>query len=192
MHFLLGAMAWVLAIALKRALSPASQKITHNILAQSGLRGAISAMSELGIAAAIFVAPLSWSLSKIYMFGVGAAAAEFALLMQWRQHRRKAAKSWSEPLRFRAQFGVERLCASLVHIGTRGLSFLAVSDHNLVAAAIALGSFALVDGVAAFGKLRGWSWTVPRTAYTYYLFVAAIGAATVVIFQVTYFTGPRA
>lgn len=187
MHLLLGALAWILAIVLKRALYLAFRRFVITlVVAHAALRGVISAATELGLSAAFFAtASLRWSLDAVYTFGTGAAVAEFAILI-FRRHRLRKGRALGEPPLIQAQFWVERICASILHVGARCLVFLAVIRHTVAAGVIAFVSFVLVDGVAAFGKLHGWRWTAPHTAYSYYAFVTAVGVANIILFQLFY------
>jgi hypothetical protein len=63
---------------------------------------------------------------------------------------------------------LERAVALAGHVGSRGLVCIAVSGAMLWPAAFALVSFALTDGLAAYGSLRQWDFFAPRVCSRFY------------------------
>jgi hypothetical protein len=182
-----GAAAWIAAVGVKLAVARATGlALLPASPASAALQGFWSATSELGAAAMVF----QWWLSDLTVaetlgFGFGAASIEIVALhivgvvrgirnpsLERRQEWQAGA---ARSLVVRHIFAVERLAAALVHVGSRGLIYLAITEHRLAFAVLAVTLFAAVDGVAVFGKAAKWKWLDPRVAWRFYMFVFALG-----------------
>ncbi|MGH9363083.1 MAG: hypothetical protein ACRD2T_14325 [Thermoanaerobaculia bacterium] len=78
-------------------------------------------------------------------------------------------------------FVVERGLALIGHTGSRGLIWLGTTGAPWCAA-VALATFTLVDGVAAYGWLRKWDWLEIRTWRRSYGLCAAVGILELLLF----------
>lgn len=62
----------------------------------------------------------------------------------------------------------ERAYAMGGHTATRALVYLSVFRASALPVSIALVGFALVDGAARYGKMRGWDWTSDRVLIAFH------------------------
>lgn len=189
---LFGALTWALGQVVKgSAYAPSSRLLGDRLppAEWAAVRGILSALSELcpsGIYLAFFLqAP---SISNLIGFGVGASSAEvmFLLLMRRFAYRRRphaelrTGTMWPGVVQY--IFLAERFAALLLHVGSRCLVYISISQHNVWVGLWALVSFSLVDGVAAYGKLRGWNWVDPYVWRRFYGFVLAVSLSDVALF----------
>jgi len=75
---------------------------------------------------------------------------------------------------------VERLSASLLHIGSRMIVALSFHDYLWPLMTIALMSFTIVDGMAIFGIRHDWNWFNPVRCKCFYRIVLGVGVLTLV------------
>lgn len=178
-----GAAAWGLAVALKRAAVPSLRRIARlpaTSRRASALHGAWSALAELALAAGFFAAASPLAAVDVVAFGVGAAVAEIlyviggGVLAPEPGAERAWAAGAARSACVRWALFLERAATTALHVGTRGLVYLAVARPDAPAALLAFASFAAVDGVAAHGLARGWSWFEPRVCRRFYAFVALV------------------
>ena len=78
---------------------------------------------------------------------------------------------------------MERMLTSVSHLAARGLVWVGLQGWHLVPALLfALGTFALVDGIATYGHLAGWDWTDERRLRWFYAILALIACLEAVAF----------
>jgi hypothetical protein len=178
-----GAGAWAIAVALKRSAVGPLRRASGLRAGSRGaatVHGAYSALCELGIAAGCFAVAAPLAVVDVVAFGAGAGVAEilFVIGSGIGAADRRAERAWAAGAArsavVRWALFVERATTAALHVGTRGLVYLAVSEGDLAAAALAFASFAAVDGVAVYGVESGWSWFEPRVCRGFYLFVAVV------------------
>lgn len=132
--------------------------------ALAATQGVVSAVSELGAAAAFFVYVLPrltyWQLIG---FGVGAGAVEAIMLPFISNPFKGTALEEHADRVFRAAASVrsvqwlsvlERVWAMLLQVSARGLTYLSLAGHNPIPAIIALAGVATVDGSAYYWHLQ--------------------------------------
>ena len=198
--FVLGALTWAVSVVVKLVLSGALHIATTKRLSPKWyamVQGALSAVTELGAAALVFLYLLpEGSLSLVLAFGAGAGIVEALILFgvglfeKTKAQETVADKSTSAlPWYQEWTFVVERFGALLGHVGSRGLVWFAV--HSPLSAALpaifALISFSAVDGVATYGTLKKWNWLEPRIWKRFYSFATLVGALEVALFFGLYF-----
>src|ERR1019366_7285099 len=194
-----GAVMWGVSQAVKiPAHLMASRWLSRKLpkAAWAAIRGVVSAVSELAPSALCLVFFLPFlSLPSIVGFGVGASGAEILFVLAARFARRRKGRSKSRidigaahtgrsPY-VRYFFLVERTAALLLHIGSRCLVYTSLSQHTPWAGIWALISFSLVDGLAAYGKLRGWNWLDARISGGFFGFTFVVGASDLALFAAT-------
>lgn len=196
--FVLGALTWAVSVAVKLVLSGVVHVATTKRLSPkwyAAAQGALSAVTELGAAALVFLYLLpEGSLSLVLAFGAGAGVVEALILfgvgLLSKTKAATAEKSASAlPWYQEWTFAVERFGALLGHIGSRGLVWLAVhsSLYPALPAILALISFSTVDGVATYGTLKKWDWLEPRIWKRFYSFATLVGVLEVALFLGLYF-----
>ncbi len=184
--FLLGAATWALAVALKVL---ADVLVRRSMTAElrdwlaSLLSGFWSSLCELGLAAFAF---WFWSatFADALVVAVGAALAEFLVLLpapvvaNWykkAQSKAKEAAGWNA-------FFAERAVIFVNHLMSRGLVWLGIAGAGgLAAVGSALGLFALIETIQAYGQAKDWDWLNKRVLWTYLAVLAAVVAAEVVL-----------
>jgi hypothetical protein len=182
-YLALGAASWVLAVTIKLLVMriPGVPAVVASGSFGAAVWGLFSAGCELGLCALLLVFggyDVDLSMANILAVGVGVASAEilYVFAAAIREHLRgrdeEALKQWivgaRQSLWVRNMLFIERLSATLGHIGTRGLVLLAIDSATIWPAAIALMSFAVVDGIAIFGRGRNWNWCDPKIARAFY------------------------
>ena len=132
----------------------------------AGIQGVLSAVSELGAAAAFFVFVIpELSYWQLVGFGVGAGAVEAIMLPFISNPFKGSALGEHAHEVFRASNmdrGVqwlsvlERIWAMLLQVSTRGLVYFSVTSHNPIPACVGLAGFGVVDGLAYYWHLQKW------------------------------------
>jgi hypothetical protein len=195
---LIGAATWALAQPVKRLVYRLAARLLSQRLGPAewaAVRGFVSAGSELASSGVylLFFLP-SPTLPNLLGFGAGASSAEILFLLtpavvrrllhrggsRFQLHTEEAQRS----LCIRYLFLIERFAALLLHVGSRCLVSMSLSQHNLFAGLWAVVSFSLVDGLAAFGKLRAWNWFDPHICRRFYGIVLFAGASDLALFAV--------
>jgi hypothetical protein len=179
--FLLGAGSWALAVALKVLADVVVQRAIKAELRDwlaSILSGVWSSLCELGLAALAF---WFWSatFADALVVATGAALAEFLILLpapvvaNWNkkpQSKAKEAAGWNA-------FFAERAVIFANHLGSRGLVWLGVAGTGgLAAVGSALGLFALIEAMQAYGQAKEWDWLTKRVLWTYLTVLTAVVA----------------
>jgi len=170
--FLLGAATWALAVVLKVL---ADVLVRRSMTAElrdwlaSLLSGLWSSLCELGLAAFAF---WFWSatFADALVVATGAALAEFLILLpapvvaNWNkkpQTKAKETAGWNA-------FFAERAVIFANHLASRGLVWLGVAGADGFAAiGSALGLFALIETIQAYGQAKEWDWLNKRVLWTY-------------------------
>ena len=184
--FLLGAATWALAVVLKVL---ADVVVRRSMTAElrdwlaSLLSGVWSSLCELGLAALAF---WIWSatFADALVVAVGAALAEFLILLpapvvaNWNkkpQTKAKEAAGWNA-------FLAERAVIFANHLASRGLVWLAVAGAGgLAAAGSALGLFALIEAIQAYGQAKEWDWLNTRVLWTYLTVLTTVVAIEIAL-----------
>jgi hypothetical protein len=144
-------------------------------LARSTLSGVVSATTELA-AAALFLLKARLRLVDVFAFGVGIGAFEVVFLLGCGVA--SAAEPTPEPVPLLIQlcFPIERTVALLLHTASRLLVYIALRRHSLLAGAIALAAFSLIDGTADHGTTAGWDFASVRVQGPFLAFCAVVTA----------------
>lgn len=183
-----GALTWALAVGIKVLTERPFNKWAAACPASlhASLWGAWSALTELGLAAVamgLFLGP--GSPIQVIALGAGAGAVEvlFLLVLSLRSmpNERHDSPAADLPAHIEWSFVVERTGAFIGHIGSRGLVWLALHEHGW-AAPVAIAAFSLVDGVAIFGRLKGWDWADLSVWIRFYGLVIGIGLFELFLF----------
>jgi hypothetical protein len=186
-----GVVTWAAAVAAKA--------IIHHLVVDRTVRrgtdhrtaavilGVLSASAELGVAAAFFV--LVWhppTLAQLIGFGAGAGMAEAVMLpFIANPYTGSTLEAHSEEV-FTRSAGVpliqwlkvlERIWATLLQVSSRALVYFTIASANPAPAAIAIGAFACVDGMAYYGLLKKWRFDQGPTLLRVHAYVAAAAMA---------------
>lgn len=135
-------------------------------------QGALSAIVELGAAAAYFAFLPVQSLLDVVGFGVGAGSAEAAYVLLAGAFGQRPdpdeiaawARGAAVSLCVRYTVPIERLFALIGHLGARGLIYIALSAGGLLGlfwAGLSVLLFTAIDGVAVYGHRNQWNWHDP-------------------------------
>lgn len=190
--FLLGAVTWAVSVGIKIAFSGLLEFWilgTHGHVSKKFLallQGLLSAFTELGAVALVFIYILSeGGLFHVVAFGAGAGIIE-ALILLGMTLFSKEEKPADLPWYQQWTFVIERFSALLGHIGSRGLVWLGISGpfYPFILAII---GFTAVDGVATYGVYKKWDWLEPKTWKRFYGFVTLVGITEIVLFLGLFF-----
>jgi hypothetical protein len=183
-----GVLAWALGVAAKAIIhhvlvDRAVRRGTEHRVASIGL-GLLSATAELGVAATFFV--FVWhppTFAQLVGFGAGAGMAEAVIVPFMTNPFRGStleahatdvfAMAANDPL-FQWLKVLERIWATLLHVSSRGLVYLAIASANPVPAGIAVCGFAFVDGLAYYGLLENWRFDHRATLRRVHVCVGAV------------------
>ncbi len=202
--FIFGSGSWGFAGILKLlAYHGLIRKLHHDdssILRVSVLNGTASGIAELGVALVFFAFLKELTLQEVVAFGVGIGTIE-AVLVATPSHPLKGTGLESAAGQLEATISrlggfrrwiygyalpyAERLIAAGIHIGTRGLVYVAYRSASPLPFAIALATFVLADGIVGYrllhqGKLSNLK-VLNRT------YVALSGLALLVLASFLYF-----
>ena len=190
------ALVWAVSVGLKFPLSglweaTVGKRLSHSI--RAAVLGFLSAGCELGTAAVAFEWLLppgtAWHAAA---FGTGVGQLEMVALLvvaAWQATKARdtqadsagAPPSGDVPWHVRWTFIVERASSLLGHVGSRGLVWLSLHGEPWTFI-VAMVTFALVDGVAAYGSMRHWDWLSVSIWKRFYGFIMAIGLVEVALF----------
>lgn len=198
----LGAMAYAAgAVGLKLPLYHLLVvKVLHKKLSNAALgifQGIVSAISELGAALAFyfFVVP-DLTFAKLVGFGIAAGSVEAVILpfmnnplegTPLEEHSEETNKSAAENMTIQWLGVVERILASVIHVGARGLTYVSYATGNIVPMIIGLAGFASVDGRAYFAHLEKWRFDTIEVLVKFYRFLGAVACSLVVLFVILYY-----
>jgi hypothetical protein len=187
-YVLFGAASWAVAVLAKIGIAKHSaiRRPSVGSEVRAFVWGLLSGLIELTSTAAVIWAFLETiSANDVVALGIGVSSAEIIYILVVAMNSRdrmkndQALEKWSagakRSLCVRYMLFIERLSAFLVHVGTRGLIYLALIHHHLWPAAVALLSFAVVDGMAVYGKFKCWYLYYPMVANPFYAFATLIG-----------------
>ena len=145
----------------ERVLHP---RLSNTALA--GTQGVLSAVSELGAAAAFFVLVIpELSYWQLVGFGVGAGAVEAIMLPfisnpfrggTLGEHADEVFRASAENQSVQWLSVLERIWAMLLQVSARGLVYFSVASHNPIPACVGLAGFSVVDGSAYYWHLQKW------------------------------------
>ncbi len=190
---LLGAIGWLLGVALKAPLAGGFAWYAPRLGAWpfAVAMGLLSAVSELGVVAAMIGSRPPTHLAPALALGVGAgclealALAVYAAMASTNEAEAEAGETIAGPGDAAAgpggwldalAFPIERLIVALPgHVGSRALvaaTCLGLGAGWAIAAVVA---FAVVDGLPSWGERVGWVWTDAKTLGRYYLLAGMIG-----------------
>jgi hypothetical protein len=192
----LGALAWAVSLIVKVPVTGSLSVLRASVseIVTAALSGLISSVSELGVAVLVLfslppVTPVVFI--NLLAFGAGAACLEtlFVLTaMFFESPSDDRIARWREGAKssfcVRHLQGLERLIAFGGHVGARGLICLAIYRPSTAAAVVAFVSFALTDGLAAYGNIRNWDWFKPTTCRRFYGACIVIAAIELTLFAV--------
>jgi len=197
---ILGAGIWAASVAVKRLAGlPLDRRLrkrnTKSEIA-AGFHGALSAICELGLAA-IFLR--TWDdarLVDVLAFGAGAGCTEafYVLCLAFTATKNRTDElAWireaTESLWVRYTVPLERLLAAIGHSGSRGLVWLGLQlsgSQGVILVALAMATFTMVDGVAAYGLQKKWNWSDPTICRRTHLFFGGVSMAEMSTFLLAY------
>lgn len=201
--FVFGAGSWWLGCVLKLAFyHGVIRRLRHDsasIVAVSALNGLVSGLAELGVALGIFVFLPALSLWEVIAFGVGIGTIEAFLvsttstsdLLKGTQLQKAAGdldtmiEGLSGHLRIWYSYlfpSVERLIAVIIHVGTRGLVYVAYDRSDLLPFFVALTAFVLSDGIIGYRLLFQGKLKAPSTLVKTYLALGVIAVVVLAVF----------
>ncbi|MQA28214.1 MAG: hypothetical protein GEU82_00035 [Luteitalea sp.] len=191
----LGALAWAVSLVVKIPVTGSVYALSASMpgLPRAALSGLISSLSELGVAALLFdLRPLpSPALPNVLAFGAGAGCLEtlfvFAAMFFESPPADQVAR-WLDGARssfcVRHVQTIERVTAFGGHVGARGLISLSIYGGSPAIAVVAIVSFAVTDGLAAYGSLRDWDWFKPATCRRFHGACIAISTMELALFAI--------
>lgn len=174
----LGALAWIIALAVKlpvmAALGIGASAAPAWVMGL--LSGFGSSATELGIALlALARSEATPALPDILLFAAAAGSVEALAVLGWSLLVPTAAADvarWLESAAaskvVRHQFVLERSIAWFGHLGSRSLVALAFLHQVPWLGAVAVLTFALTDGVAAYEQQRGADWFAAANLKRYF------------------------
>lgn len=192
---LYGALAWAAAVIVKVAVSlvPGAKHIIAAGKIGAAIWGAFSGLAELGFLSYLMIEGLvSKDAAGGAAAGIGAASLEIVYLLangvvedirrpdpaRYQAWLRGARRSlWVANMIF-----IERSAATMLHVGTRGLLALSLSQKLLLPIMIAIITFAAVDGLATYGAVRKWNWFNPILCRRFFQFILLAGAFNLALF----------
>lgn len=189
----LGAAAWILGLLIKVVLAGITylyvplKWVKMNAL----ISGVLSSVSELSVAALLFHLnrPKTSVLESILAFGVAAGCAEILFVlgaMYFEKEPDDKVAGWVKgagaSFCVRHVLFIERSTALMGHVGARGLVSLSIFSERYEFAAVALLSFAMKDGLAAYGTSKEWDWFDPTTCRAFYGACLSISTIEVILF----------
>lgn len=189
----LGALAWVVGLLIKILFAGLAYLYVPQkwVKLNAAVSGLLSSLTELGVAAIIFhlYRPRASALVTILAFGFAAGCAEILFVlgtMYFEKVPEEKIDGWIKGARasfcVRHVLLIERLTALMGHVGARGLVCLSLFSETYEIATIALLSFALTDGLAAYGNLKEWDWFDPITCRAFYGACVSISMLEVILF----------
>lgn len=189
LHAAMGAATWAVAVLLKKPLAIALRAAMPNGgMALASLQGLLSALLELGAAAAWLWRWPDLSAANVIAFGAAAGSAEVLYVLgagAVAPRRPEVVEAWMRgaavSLCVRYSTPIERAFALVGHTGSRGLIHLALHGQ-VVLAPVALVLFSAIDAVAYYGHLRGWNWFAPRLCRRAHAFFASCSVVEVTLF----------
>ena len=186
-----GALAWTVSLVGKVVLNWGVRRshLAQGNVALASVLGIASACLELGIAGTVlFLTGPPRDLGYILAFGVGAGSLEilFVLLEAIGQHPDdRTLKNWMDGAQrsfwVRHTLVLERLGAWLRHVGSRGMISITILGGPTWPFILAILAFAIMDGLADFGELRGWNWYAPRVHNAFFWSIFLVGVIEIVL-----------
>ena len=194
-----GAAIWGGSVCAKRFIVRAVRRVSGGwtLAPFAALEGLVSGLTELVPALAYLATLHSARLARrpriwggcrlsggghdVLVFGILTPRIDPDVLRAWIDG---ATVSWC----VRYAVPIERLCALIGHVGSRGLLYIAVQRQDILGffcAVAAVILFAAIDGVAIFGHARKWNWHDPVTCRRAYSYFAILGIAEFALFIVS-------
>ncbi len=188
----LGGLAWVCGVLIKAIISapfhrfPTNQNATYLIVSCLGLLSGISEIGSAVVIGSLFLHDAN--IVNIIGYGLGAAIIETGiLLVEAYAFQGSSAKlsEWEEAAEndifIRHALFVERITASVLHVGIRTLAFIAFTAGAYFVMFIAILAFSIIDGLGDLGEANGWSWYDRKVFYLYFCSVLLFGLAALVV-----------
>jgi len=190
--FIFGAGTWGIGCIAKMAVYHLwIGKMSHDdehIWWTSALNGLASGITELGVALVFFAFMGIMNLAEVLAFGIGIGTIEvFVVATPGNPLKGTKLEKISEEMdaavqrldrgRFYYDYilpYVERALATAIHIGTRGLIYIAFHTMNPIPALIALSSFVLADGIGGYRLLYQGKLADFRRLHKFYFFLSAV------------------
>jgi hypothetical protein len=204
--FIYGSGSWGFGCILKLILyHGVVRKLRHDatsILGVSALNGLVSGVTELGLALAFFLPVLS--LWNVVAFGIGIGTIEAFLVVTSPNLLKGTAleKSADELEATVAGLSggprlvysyilpfIERLIAAVIHVGTRGLVYVAYHLANPVPFLLALAAFVLADGVIGYRLIHQGRLSDLRVLNKTYVALAIIAVLVLAGFLIYWYEG---
>lgn len=175
------------------------RRLSHegrNLRLVATLQGVVSGITEIGAAVVFFIFLRPLEFFEVVAFGVAIGAIESLLAVTpgsplkgtVLEKAALEADNYLKSLPRRQQvihnelaFTVERIIAGAIHVGTRGLAYVAVASRAYWILIIPLAVFLAADGIGYFKIYRG-HFKNPVIVWRFYIFLAVIAALTVFLF----------
>jgi hypothetical protein len=199
--FIYGSGSWGFACILKLALyQGVVRRLPHDpshIRRVSALNGLVSGATELGLALVVFTFMPALSLWDVVGFGVGIGTIEAFLVattanpLKGTALERSAVELEAMVARMtgvrRFVYGyllpfTERLIATAIHVGTRGLVYVAYRSANPLPFIIAMAAFFVADGIIGYRLIHQGRLTELRVLNLTYLALVLIGLVAIACF----------
>jgi hypothetical protein len=205
--FIFGSGSWGVGCILKLVLyHGVVRRLRHDrsrILGVSALNGLVSGATELGAALVFFAFLPALSFWDVVAFGVGIGTIEALVagtsstseLLQGTRLEKAAGDLENHLARLSGPRRVwyayllpfaERLIAGVIHVGTRGLVYVAYRTADPVPFVLALGAFLLADGILGYRLLMQGRLTEPRVLNRTYLALAVIASTVLTVFLLSW------
>jgi hypothetical protein len=196
----LGAVAWGMGVGIKMSswfyLQEQLKRLSSwNAIVAAGLSGLWSGVTELSAAAGLLLLYSPKSLLEIVAFGIGAGSIEILFLLFVDLSNSSSRSQRLEDLKGRPfgalhplWFVLERGYAMVFHIATRALTYLSLSQADLLPGLVGLAGFTLLDGAAYYGdELQQWDWFDHHVIGLFHVFGLAVTATTVLAWWALWF-----
>lgn len=175
------------------------RRLSHegkNLRWVAALQGMISGITEIGAAVAFFLLFRPLEFLEVVAFGAGIGAIEALLVVtpgsplkgtaleKAALERDRAVKNLprrQQIIHDELASTIERMIAGAIHVGTRGLTYVAVASGIYGILAFPIAVFLAADGIGYFKGFRG-HFKNPALVWHFYVFLAAVATFTVFLF----------
>jgi hypothetical protein len=201
--FIYGSGSWGLGCILKLVLYHGIvRRLPHDashIRRVSAMNGLVSGITELGLALAFFAFLPVLSLWDVIGFGVGIGTIE-AFLVATTTNPLKGTALEKSAVELEATVArmagvqrfvyayllpfIERLIAAVIHVGTRGLVYVAYRSANPLPFVIAMAAFFIADGIIGYRLIHQGRLTELRVLNLTYVALALIGLVAIACFLI--------
>jgi|Deesub1362B_J571_1020462.scaffolds.fasta_scaffold03388_2 hypothetical protein len=200
-YFIYGSGSWGIACIVKMFLYHGVVQYVHrrkrSIEFISVLNGLFSGITELGAASIFFWFLPKMNFWQVVAFGTGIGTIEAIVAVSISDPLKGTAlekgtnkiQALLQNLPGKQKFFFtlflpwsERMIAGILHIGTRGLVYVSISQHKLLPFGLALAIFILVDGVIVYRMLFAGKLKTPRDLSKMYLALLLLSMIALISF----------